>query len=158
MKMFFLDLLSLQEQHEKVFAYFFELWQPEMWMSWAYIHPHSCPFFICLHLRLKQMAYESWRTQEVLRKSCPNPSTLSGISSWFYWSLKPSPELSFFSADPNCSKTLPWKCCTCWGASCVCEGLGQHHILSVFLKKSHHHFWEAVSCVRGGWDQGNHLP
>lgn len=105
MKIFLLVLLHLQEQHEKVFVYFFELGQPEMWMSLA--HTHSCPFFICLHLRLKQMACGSWRTQAVLSKSCPSPSALSGISSWFYWSLKTSLELSFPSGDPNCSKTLP---------------------------------------------------
>lgn len=95
-------------------------------MSWAHTYPHRCSFSIHLHLRLKQRACESWRTQAELRKSCPSSSALSGISSWLFWPLQTSPKLSQNCVERNCSKTLPsLKVPGMRGSLVPCEGLGQ---------------------------------
>lgn len=72
------------------------------------------------------MACESWRTQAVLRNTCPSPSELLGISSWLFWPLQTLPELSQTCTEPNCSKPLlSLNVPGTQGALCPCKGLGQ---------------------------------
>lgn len=128
-------------------------------MSCAHTYLHGCFFSIHLHLRLKQVACESWRTQVVFRKSCPSPSALSGISSWVFWPLQIPPKLFQSCVELNCSTTLLCKCWACRDPCAPVKGLAL--ISCGWLRKPHPHSWGSAGetlLTRGGWDQGRHLP
>lgn len=128
-------------------------------MSCAHTYLHGCFFSIHLHLRLKQVDCESWRTQVVLRKSCPSPSALSGISSWVFWPLQIPPKLFQSCVELNCSTTL---LCKCWARRHPCAPVKGLALISCgWLRKPHPHSWGSAGetlPTRGGWDQGRHLP